>query len=271
MQTERRKVLKAGAALALTSMSSVLTGCATKPSDQVSFVLIPPPFMGAWIWERVSPYLHAAGYRSYPLTLKGVAERKGEFANSINLDTHVEEILATIETNNLQQVVLVGASLSGILVSLAADRAPHRLRKLVYVDALILESGQSVRSSLPPQGQVAFKSRESEIGGVRGLTPLPASAIGIQNKEDQQWVDGRTTLHPLGVYDQPMLLRHSLGNGVPKVFIDCTNPVQAAINSSRAKARSQPGWHLEPLATGHTPMVTAPRQLAEILLRHATS
>lgn len=259
----RRDFLGAGAALAL-------AGCASGGSGgKAPFVLVHGAWHGGWCWERVIPHLSAAGHRVFAPTLAGMAERAGELSAAIDLDTHAADIITVLERNDLRDAVLVGHSYAGMVIPLVADRAAARLKRLVFLDALILDNGASFKSSSTPEVWAARLKQAQEKGRGIGFPPFPAAAFGIPDKADQAWVESRLTLHPVGTYEQPMTLKNPFGNGIDKVYVDCTNPVMAPVNPSRQKVRAQPGWRYDAIATGHDAMVTAPRELAELFLKYA--
>jgi len=100
-----------------------------------TFVLVPGAWLGAWAWHDVTARLRAAGHDVYPLTLTGLADRAHTGGPDTDLDTHATDVTALIEAEELRDVVLVGHSYAGSVVTLAADRVPDRLRTVVYVDS----------------------------------------------------------------------------------------------------------------------------------------
>ena len=268
---QRRTLLQAAAAAA----ASAMAGCAATSSTPLAggakapFVLVHGAWHGGWCWERVTPYLEAAGHKVYTPTLAGMAERAAQLSASINLDTHAQDVIHVLERNDLRNAILVGHSYAGMVIPLVADRAGPRLKRLIFLDALLLDNNQSFKRSVPPEAWAARMKAAHEKGRGIGFPPFPAAAFGISDKADQAWVDSKLTLHPVSTYEQPMVLRHPFGNGIDKVYVDCTNPQMAPVNASRNKARAQAGWKYDAIATGHDAMVTAPRELAALFLRYA--
>ena len=263
----RRTLLKAAAATA----ASALAGCATTSGSnpKAPFVLVHGAWHGGWCWDRVKPLLEATGHKVYAPTLAGLAERAGELSATINLDTHARDVIGVLERNDLHDAILVGHSYAGMVIPLVADRVPRRLKRLVFLDALLLENNMSFKSSVPADVWAARIKLAQEKGRGIGFPAFPAAAFGITDKADQAWVDSKLTPHPVGTYEQAMVLRQPFGNGIDKVYVDCTSPVMAAVNISRNKARAQPGWKYDAIAAGHDAMVTAPRELAALFMRYA--
>ena len=268
----RREMLRAGAAgvvVAGVAGAATLTGCATSGgTGKRPILLVHGAWHGGWCWQRVTPLLEAAGHKVYAPTLSGLAEKAGQLTRAINLDTHAQDVLDVIERNNLREVVLVGHSYAGMVIPLVADRAPQRLHRLVFLDALLLDNGQAFKDLVPAAAWQQRLKQVQEQGRGVGVPPFPAAAFGISDKADQDWVQKQLTLHPVGTYEQPMLLKNPFGNGLPKVYIECTAPQNPGTAGGRAKAKAQ-GWPYDSIATGHDAMVTAPGALAELLRKYA--
>lgn len=251
--------------------ASGLSACGTQSTGrEVPFVLVHGAWHGAWCWERVAPLLQARQRAIHPPTLSGMGERAAELSVAIDLDTHIADVAQYIEQRDLRDVVLVGHSYAGLVISGVADRlGPARLRRLVYLDALVLDSGQSLASFLGP-GWSRFADAAREKGGGIGVPALPPAAFGVLDPQDHAWVASRLTAHPVHTFDRPLMLRQPLGNGVPKVYIDCHSPGMPAVAPFKVKVRAQEGWAAyESLATGHDAMITEPSGLAQLLLKHA--
>ena len=264
---QRRTLIQA----AIATAASTLAGCAATSTESAKppFVLVHGAWHGGWCWERITPLLEAAGHKVYTPTLAGMAERAGELSASINLDTHAQDVINVLERNNLHNAILVGHSYAGMVIPLVADRAGQRLKRMIFLDALLLDNNQSLKSSIPPEAWAARLKLAQEKGRGIGFPPFPAAAFGISDKTDQAWVESKLTMQPMGTYEQPMILRNPFGNGIDKVYVDCTNPKLASVNPSREKAHAQAGWKYDEIATGHDAMVTAPRELAALFLRYA--
>src|SRR6266550_3724430 len=106
------------------------------------FVLVHGSFHGGWCWQRVVPVLRAAGHGVYTPTLTGLGERVHLASPDVGLSTHIEDIVNFILWENLHDIVLVGHSYGGMVVTGVADRIPGRIKHLVYVDALLAENGE---------------------------------------------------------------------------------------------------------------------------------
>jgi pimeloyl-ACP methyl ester carboxylesterase len=178
-------------------------------------------------------------------------------------------VLGVIEAEELTDTFLVGHSFAGPVISMVADRLPERLRHLVYLDAVVLESGQAPLDISPPELAAERRRQAEETSGGLSLPPPPPDRFGVFEAEDVAWLRRRLTPHPFRAYIEPMRLQHPLGNGVAKTYVAVTRPEYAPLARVRAHVRGQPGWAWAELDTGHDAMVTAPRPLTELLRRLA--
>src|ERR1700704_1085203 len=115
-----------------------------------TYVLVHGAWHGSWCWKRVRKALQAQGHEVFTPTLTGVGERSHLLSLQINLETHVNDVVSLIQWEELSDVVLCGHSYGGCVISGVADKMPSRLRALVYLDAFVLENGESLHDTLPP-------------------------------------------------------------------------------------------------------------------------
>ncbi len=197
-----------------------------------TFVLVHGTFHGGWCWRRVAGRLLSSGNRVYTPTQTGLGERV-HVLELLGLDTFIEDVVCVIEAEKLEDVILVGHSFGGISITGAADRVPERLRRLVYLDAFIVEDGGTAFDLLP-RDVVAERVREAEehSGGL-SMRPFPASAFGISDPEDAAWVNRRLTYQPLKTYMDRLALNSPIGNGKPCTYLACTDPHYPPTESSR--------------------------------------
>ena len=230
-------------------------------------MLVHGAWHGGWCWRAVADALRAKGHRVFTPTQTGLGERKHLLSREITLDTFVDDLTNLIEMEELQNIILVGHSFGGSPISGVADRMPDRIGHLVYLDSLVLEGGQSTFSVVPPDVVAARRKLVVEQGlGIAIPTP-PVTAFGIPEDHPQAaWVRRHLTPHPVGTYESTLRLEHPVGNGRPRTYIHCTNPVYGPAEASRQWVRQQQGWGWQEIATAHDAMVTAPADLARMLL-----
>ena len=227
----------------------------------VDIVLVHGAWQGSWCWRKVLPALWARGHRVFAVTLTGVGDREHQMSASIRLTTHIQDVAAVIETEELGRVVLVGHSYAGVLITAVADRYPEKMAHLVYLDAIVPHSGECWASL---HDEATRQTRRAAIARDGVIPPPPASAFGLAG-EDAAWVDRRQRPHPGGVYEDVLHFDEARVAGLPRTFIDCTSPALPTVDRSRQRVRSEPGWRVVEIATGHAAMVSASARLVEII------
>jgi pimeloyl-ACP methyl ester carboxylesterase len=232
----------------------------------VTFVLVHGAWHGGWAWQRVAPQLRAAGHEVHTPTLTGLSDRAHLLHASVGLATHIQDIVALIEAYGLSDVVLAGHSYGGQVITGVADAMPGRIAKRVYLDAFVGDDGDAAVELQP--AEVAGHYRESVAGpGFGWLIPVRSlEKMGVSDPADVAWLQRRLTPHPWLTFTDKLRLTGA-ASGVPAEFIECTDWMRV-FRGQREKAESK-GWPVHEIATGHEAMVTAPKELADLLLKVA--
>jgi pimeloyl-ACP methyl ester carboxylesterase len=231
-----------------------------------TFVLVHGAWHGGWCWQRVTPLLAAEGHAVHAPTLTGLGDRAHLARADVNLDTHIQDIVALLEMEDLNDVTLVGHSSSGFAITGAADRAKARLRNLIYLDAWVPENGKSLADYLPPERQFPFlRSGLAQAG----FPPFPVPAFGIRDPKDIEWVKARLVNQPYFAQVQPLKLANPAGNGLPRSFIYCSQPAMGPFDHFAQMARSDASWKFREMKTGHDAMITDPKGLVTHLIELA--
>ncbi len=229
-----------------------------------TFVLVHGAWHGGWCWARVAGRLAARGHRVTAPTLTGLGERAHLMSPDIDLALMTTDLVNHLFWEDLAEVVLVGHSFAGHAITGAADQVPERIGRLVYLDAMVPESGRTHFDDLP--GDVVaerLRLADRSSGGVSIPAP-PAAAFGVTGLADAAWVESRLTPHPLRAFTTAQTFVNAPGNGLPAEYVLCNDPVYGALEGARARARAL-GWPITELAAGHDAMVTAPAALADLL------
>jgi pimeloyl-ACP methyl ester carboxylesterase len=230
-------------------------------------VLVHGAWHGGWCWPRVAERLRKAGHRVFTPTLTGLGERRHLLTPAVDVDTHIRDVIGLLEAEELEDVVLAGHSYAGMVITGVAARAKARLRQLVYLDALIVHDGESWADAFPPEVAEARRRSAMRIDGVQTIPPPDPAIYGFADRADTEWVRRRLTPHPFAAFELKNRWNGPVGNGVPKVYVDCTQPALAALEAMKRQRLA--GWEVSSLATGHDLMVSAPEETAQILLRYA--
>lgn len=265
----RRQLLAGSALLALGSNASgALAQVAS--SEKRTYVLIPGAFWGGWVWRKVEPKLQAAGHKVFSVTNTGLGERAHLLSREVNLDTFVKDVLGVFTYNDISNAVLVGHSFAGETITAVADAIPERIAQLVYLDAIVLESGKSFYDQFPPDARARGQKAAQDSSGGITLPKTPPEAVkknlGLNDDDDLRLITSHATPHPIATFESPLALKNEFGNGRPKTYISCTSPAFPAIEPSKKRVREQQGWNWKEIASGHAPMLTHPDELIQILL-----
>lgn len=242
-----------------------------------NFVLVHGAWHGGWCWRRVVQALASQGHRAHAVTLTGAGERAHLMASTITLETHINDVLEAIETEELDEVVLAVHSYAGMIGTAIADRQAQRLRHLVYVDAVVPRPGESWSSSH------ASATREARLAAAEASPdysfPAPDPAVFGLAGGDLEWVRRRQTPHPGHTYQAALHFDPIRVAAVPRTFVNCTRPALGTIDAIRVRLadprywdgawRGGAGVRMVELQTGHDPMISAPEELTKVLLDSA--
>jgi pimeloyl-ACP methyl ester carboxylesterase len=185
----------------------------------------------------------------------------------VNLTTHITDIVNLIFYEDLSEVVLVGNSYAGMVITGVAAKIPERLKLLVYLDAYLPDDGQSEADLLPNNVYATRQADAAEHGGL--IQPPQPIIFGVTGPVLEKWVKARMTPHPFATYTEQVHTGDARSTALPRIFIHCTgNPdtTPDLFPPSAAKARDR-GWQVDELEARHLAMLTAPHKVAAILLQ----
>jgi len=232
-----------------------------------TFVLVHGAWHGSWCWKRVRALLQAQGHAVFTPTLTGVGERSHLLTPQVNLETHIDDVVNLIRWEELTDVVLCGHSYGGAVVRGAADRIPERIASLVYLDAFVLENGQSLHDTLPAA------HREMQLEGARmagdgwKVPPIPAEAFHV-NEKDAEWVNRQCTMQPLATFQQPLAFTGQEDQIKNITFIWAQGFVDSPFPPFYEKAKAR-GWKTHTVPCGHDVMLDIPEELTRLLVAAA--
>lgn len=212
-----------------------------------SFVLIAGGWQGGWVYQTVADLLVAQGHTALPITLSGLDD---EPAPTANLDTHINEVVEVVRAQH-EEVILVGQSYGGMVVSGAADAVPSQIRGLVYVDAYVPDDGDSLWSLTTPRFRDVFI--EGAKGG--GLSCAPPGHL-----------DARCRPHPIGTFLQSIKLTGRWREVPRKTFIGAFGWDGSPFRDLHERLSGDPEWSTFALDCGHNVARLNPEALVEVLL-----
>jgi len=231
-----------------------------------TFVLVHGAWSGGWKWRFVAPILQRAGHEVFRPTLTGLGERAHLARPDIDLDVHMQDVVGLLEMEDLREVVLVGHSYGGMVVTGAAERCPARIGRLVYLDAFVPENGKCALEYVVPERAAGFREQGERTGFVE---PPPPSLWGVVKPEHVAFARQRETRHPYRCFTEALRRVNSSAAALPKTFIYCSSPATGTFDQFAAKYRGDPKWRFHELKTGHDSMILVPEELAAILLKAA--
>lgn len=228
-------------------------------SARQTYVLVHGAWGGGWTYRTVDSMLTAAGYRVYRPTLTGLGERVHLATPQVGLSTHITDIVNVLLFENLRDVVLVGHSYGGMVVTGVADRVPERIRHLVFIDALVPEDGESLLTASRGTRLEGFARRSVESAQDGFIVPTWVATRAPRPTDVRQ---------PVLTFTEPVSFKNPAAHRIPATYILTVEPGRAeqeddfAAFGQRAKSR---GWSYRVLRANHTPERSAPAQLTALL------
>jgi pimeloyl-ACP methyl ester carboxylesterase len=231
-----------------------------------TYVLVHGGGHGGWCYQKVKRLLEAAGHEVFAPSLTGLAERSHLLSPDIDLDTHITDVVSLLHCWDLHDVVLVGHSYGGMVITGIADRAADRIGKLVFLDAGNPVNGQSLVDVAGPIIEVT-RPMGAVVDGVElVLLPAPEAGMfyGVTDPADLAWMAERLTGHPWKCFEQKLNLTNEAALwAIPQFHIVCDSTLATRdrdlIDTARAEGRL---WHID---TGHDLMITEPAFVADAL------
>ena len=230
-----------------------------------TFVLVHGTGCGGWVWQRLSPLLRNAGDDVYTPTLTGVGDRSHLLDCNVDLNTHITDITSLIEYEDLSDVILVGHSYAGMVITGVAAKIPELLSQVIYLDAYLPDDGQSEVDLWPEDMRREILSDIAAGSGVR--KPPSLAFLGITDPDLGDWLNQRMTPHPLATYNHPPPVGGTKVASLRYSYIHCTAGQTTSLFATFARKARANDWPVFELATGHAAMLTAPQELAAILLQ----
>ncbi|MBV9191578.1 MAG: alpha/beta hydrolase [Betaproteobacteria bacterium] len=210
------------------------------------------------MWQRLAPVLRKAGHEVLTPSLTGIGERAHLASPSVDLSTHIADVLGAIRYERLSECALVGHSYGGMVVTGVADRAPETIKTLVYLDAFVPQSGQALIDLLRPEVRAHFPKEAPSVA------PLPPHVQGMKDPKEIAWVDGRRDPQPTKTFTQPLKLEGNYRG--PRAYIYCTGYSPTSFTPFAERARNDRAWRYHELPTHHYPHISMPLETAGVLL-----
>lgn len=221
------------------------------------FVLVPGACHGGWWFEPLARELREAGHRADAVTLEGL-DPDVEARPGINLETHVRQVVGLLAERG-DEVVLVGHSYAGSVITAVADRRPSQVRALVYLDAFVPKDGDSCFSMTNDEQREWYVSGSAATG--LAVEPLP-------------FFSSQARAQPLGTFMQRSTLTGA-HRAVPSLtYAVATAPEWVPHSPFVAVAerlRNDPRWTVIDLDASHNVLAKGTDAVRELILRATSS
>ncbi|MDA3649970.1 alpha/beta hydrolase [Saccharopolyspora indica] len=214
-----------------------------------TYVLVPGACHGGWWYDPIAAELRAAGHTVHAVTLTGLGPR--ESGAGVNLDTHIDDVVRLLESEDLNEVVLCGHSYAGMVITGVADRAPERIATLLHVDAFAPEGGDSAWSLTDGFWHDWYAGGAGRDGFA--FAPLPVH-------------EERAMPHPLGTVVQELRLTGAHLRVPRREYVYCTAFENSPFTPTYERLKDDPSWHVRALPVGHDLVQEAFDDFREILL-----
>ncbi len=226
----------------------------TDTQSKPTIVIVHGAWGGAWAFKKVEALLRDKGFQVYRPQLTGQGDRVHLARPDIGLNTHIEDVVNMILYEDLHDIILVGHSYGGMVITGVADRVPDRIKRLVYLDALVPNDGDSVSTMFRDGGEFIKQMTKGDYVVPRWVKPDQPPPHDVPQS--------------LKTFTDPIVLKNDAARKIPATYILTVEKGKEAKDddffpqSQRAKER---GWTMLQLTSDHNPQWSAPEALVEML------
>jgi pimeloyl-ACP methyl ester carboxylesterase len=226
-----------------------------------TFLVCHGAWSAGWAWKKMHPLMAASGHRLVTPTYTGLGERAHLANPSIDLETHIQDILNVFRYEDLHDVVLIGHSYGGMVATGVADRARDRITQLIYLDAFVPDDGQSLLDLNEPARERMQDLAKAGDGWRVPPNPTPPDTPPA----DLEWLTERRVDMPIKCFETKLKLRGGELT-LPRSYIYATRITPAdTFGPFAERAKCEPGWRYHEIDASHSPNVTAPEALMRVL------
>lgn len=224
--------------------------------DKPTMVIVHGAWGGSWSFRNVERLLREKGYNVYRPSLTGQGERVHLASNDINLSTHIEDVVNAILFEELEDIILVGHSYGGMVISGVAHRIPERIQSLIYLDAVVPNHGESLSDALWQSGN--------------GMMDLEEDGMLVPRWVPEDQLPPKDVPQSLKTFQEPVTMDNEKAWEIPAVYIHAVEadslPEDDTFFSQAERARER-GWQVLKIWSDHNPQWSAPEELVELLHR----
>jgi pimeloyl-ACP methyl ester carboxylesterase len=228
-----------------------------------TIVLAHGAWSAAWAWKKMRPLFQAAGHQFFSPTYTGLGERAHLASPDIDLATHIQDVAAVFEFEDLKDVTLLGHSYGGMVVTGVADRIPERIRRVVYIDAFAPLDGQSLFDLVGPKAEANMRAGAAKDGDgwKLPLNPMPADT----SAEDQVWAVPRRRPQPIKTFEQKIRLQSTRPTPTRHYIYAKRSGPGDVFRQFAERARREAAWSYHEIDASHNPHITCPDVLMALL------
>lgn len=271
---QRRTILKGAAStISLGLMVPALASADSSDSAKHNFVLVHGTWHGGWVWAEVAALLRAKGHRVITPTCSGCGDRVHLSTSDVGLETHITDIENSINWAEMDSVVLVGHSFSGLTITGVADRLTHRIQQLIFFDALVPRPGRMsavVKDSVTGEYPLWWQDREKKfIDGYKMVLweDYPVEMLVPKNYSQQiARLKKLITTHPAKQWTDELTLKNGGWEGLPRAFIHCAGQKYKLTSENMIGPARGSGWDFISLNIPRDGMLTHPKLVANQLI-----
>jgi len=231
-----------------------------------TYLLLHGAMRGAWLWDRLIPLLEKGGATVIAYDLPGHGKRATE-REGVNMSAYINDVVSYIKKQDLSDLILVGHSMSGIIISKVAEEVPERIRHLVYLAAVFPQDGDALIDLLTKERQESLRKLEGKATELFGpLEALRPNYFTDQEGADKEFYLKQLTPQPLAVFFKKISLKRFSDLKIPRTYLMGLRDKALPLDLTRGFAERLGVKPLE-LDAGHDMMVARPQEVAEALLR----
>jgi pimeloyl-ACP methyl ester carboxylesterase len=263
---QTRRAVLTGMAAGIGVIGMVEQASAQAQANAKTFVLVHGAWHGGWCWRRVADLLQKQGHKVFTPTMTGLGERSHLIDAKVNLATHITDIVNVIKWEGLRDIVLVGHSYGGCIISGVAEEMGGSIGSIVFLDAFVPENGDTLatKASQPVREAIAGLVEKGETA----MKPVSAAVFRV-NEKDRAWVDAMCTPHPVATLTDKITITGARDRIAKKAYIRAKGYPSVPFDGFQERLKADSGWRVYELPCGHDVMVDMPDRLSEILVEVA--
>ncbi len=234
-----------------------------------TYLVIHGAWHGGWCWRKVAPLLEAKGHKVLAPDLPGHGEDKTAIAG-VTLASYADRV-CEIANAQTEPVILTGHSMGGVAITQAAENCPQRIGALVYLCAFLLRDGESLMT-WAAQDQESMVNPSTTIPRADGaidfkLEYCREAFYGNCSDDDAAFAQSRLVAQSAEPLGTPVKTTAERWGRIPRYYIECDRDRAITIQLQREMQKHSPCRQTFSIDTDHSPFLSAPEQLADILLR----